>query len=97
MKTTFKMSKNDIRLGERSSSEFCPIARCIKRTLEPVFVSVGSQTIHLTPRGQHQYIVIDLPELAKDFIHSFDCCWQSEKCVPISFTMDIPEASKCNS
>lgn len=69
--------------GIKKSCSRCPIALAV-RDLFPNAELIGAHPKHVNVYENQRVRHFDLPEVAKEFINSFDGCWSVE---PFSFEM----------
>lgn len=86
MKIEIKVTRNDIRLGERWSCRECPIALAIRRDLG-LLPNVCGAGIELQGVLGNVLLTAACPAEANDFIGDFDSGF---KVKPLTFTLDIP-------
>jgi len=81
---TIDVTVGDIVSGTRHSHAACPIALASGRALGRTDISVGRAWM---AAGMYR---IDLPQVARDFIHEFDMGGEVE---PVTFTVTIPHVT----
>jgi hypothetical protein len=86
MEVVIRVSRDDIRKGKIESSEYCPIARAVKRmVIKGTKVSVCQDVIDLKNEALDSDENLSNPE--ESFVRRFD---NGEKVSPMEFTLDIP-------
>ena len=70
-----QVTKEDIKKGEQGSCEWCPVALAIQRTYDlkngkDKMVTVDGDHVGIWQDSVEQHY--QLPQIARDFIHSFD-------------------------
>ena len=88
-----QVTKEDIKKGERGSCEWCPVALAIQRTYDlkngkDKMVVVDGDRVGIWDKnnGEQHY---QLPQSARDFIHSFDNTYGPHKEYFKSFSFKI--------
>jgi hypothetical protein len=72
----------------------CPVALAVKPFLRgDVIIMVDGDEIVLRSIESHDYVIIDTPKDARDFIYGFDA---RETVAPFEFELDIPELFLCD-
>jgi hypothetical protein len=84
----FRMTRLDIKKGQRRTPSSCPVALCVARTLVEDHVSVGSSFVSCY-RENGSMLRSKLTGKVEKFIRDFD---NGKKVEPISFILEIPEA-----
>ena len=82
-----KVTQEHIDNGVQHKSKFCPIALAIKDTVQNNFgVSVGPEKAYIfnSSNGDIRIDMYELPEIARDFVSSFD---RKESVEPIQFQL----------
>jgi len=83
-----QVTNNDIKKGEQGSCEWCPVALAIQRTYDlkngkDKMVTVDEDGVGIWQDSVEQHY--QLPQIARDFIHSFDSTDSREYFKPFSF------------
>ena len=77
-----QVTKEDIKKGEQGSCEWCPVALAIQRTYnlkngKDKTVTVDENGVGIWQDSVEQHY--QLPQIARDFIHSFDNTYSPHK------------------
>lgn len=95
MKLNFKITKNDIKDGERSNPSNCAIARSVKRNKNIIVKSVS--VFHdvcilkkTNKSGKISNYVASLPEKAQNFVRNFD---HNLKVLPFALNLSFKKTS----
>ena len=95
MKLNFKITKNDIKDGERSNPSNCAIARSVKRNKNITVKSVS--VFHdvcilkkVNKAGKLSSYVASLPEKAQNFVRNFD---HNLKVIPFALNLNFIKTS----
>ena len=83
------VTQEDIDQGERDQCHNYPIARALNRTVPGSRWSVDSDWCHMHAGPEELLGSYELPEVAQDFIATFDHGDDDEEVTPFSFELDI--------
>lgn len=84
-----RVTKTDIKRGQPSIDDNCPVARALRRQVSPrrKFAVDGAEAIVLTASGERRLATIKMPKKVNVFINAFD---SNDDVRPFTFVIRRP-------